>query len=124
MRILVVEDEPETADAVRQFLEYRGHDVEIAPSGLEAEHKADHLRPDVLVCDFKIEGSANGVDVAKSVRGRFDIPVIMVTGHRLSQAREKAREIEVNISAFRRKPISLPELASLIELLGHANADE
>lgn len=100
---------------MRQFLEFQGHNVDVAADHRTAIRKADDLQPELLVCDFKIRGHADGVDVATELQSQFDIPVIMVTGHRLSQAREKARDTDVRIAAYRRKPISLSELASLIE---------
>ena len=47
----------------------------------------------------------------------LDIPVILVTGHHLALARQEARDSRVNISAYRRKPVSLPDLAALVETL-------
>ncbi len=81
LRILIVEDQQETAIAMQRFLEFRGHSVDVARSGSTALKKADALQPEVVVSDFKIEGTANGVDVAKEFRSQFDVPIIMVTGH-------------------------------------------
>ena len=117
LRILVVEDEPETGSAVCRFLEYRGHQVNLADSEALAIRLADEMQPEVLVCDWKLAGNDDGVEVASRVQSRHDIPVILVTGHRLEQARKKARETQVEISAFRRKPVSLTDLAVLIESL-------
>lgn len=117
LRILIVEDEPETVRAVRQFFEFRGHQVESAGSGPAAMEIAEDQEPQIAICDFKIEGSMDGVDVAKHLRSRFDIPVVMVTGHQLSQAKRKARQIQADIQAFRRKPIILSDLADLVETI-------
>lgn len=121
LRILVVEDEPETALAVQRFLEFRGHTVALAQDGQGAEKMANKASPEVLVCDWKLAGDDDGVDVARKVRARHQVPVVMVTAHRLSEARRRASESDVAISAFRRKPVSLTELANLVESLGAAN---
>lgn len=116
-RILVVEDESHTREAVRRFLEFRGHHVEVAESGSRAIELAESSPPDVLVCDWKLNDERDGIDVAQHLQARFKIPVIMVTGHRLAQARQKARAKAVNVAAYRRKPVSLNDLAALIESL-------
>lgn len=118
LRILVVEDEPETGQAVQRFLEFRGHQVNLADSESLAIRMANELDPEVLVCDWKLADNDDGVEVAREVQSRHDIPIILVTGHRLDQAKKKAREIKVKISAFRRKPVSLADLATLIESFG------
>jgi CheY-like chemotaxis protein len=118
LRILVVEDELETGSAVCRFLEFRGHEVNLAGNESRAIQMADEMNPEVLVCDWKLAGNDDGVEVARKVQSRHDIPVILVTGYRLAQARKKARESQVEISAYRRKPISLEDLATLIESLG------
>ena len=121
LRILVVEDEPNTGQAVQRFLEYRGHEVRVARNASRAIEVAEELSPEVLVCDWKLAGNGDGVEVAGKVRAMNEIPVIMVTGHSLVQARNKARESNVDITAYRRKPVSLSDLASLIESLEIAN---
>jgi CheY-like chemotaxis protein len=120
LRILVVEDEPETGSAVRRFLEYRGHKVDLAESESMAIRMADELQPEVMICDWKLSDNDDGVEVARRVKSRHDIPVVLVTGHRLAQARKKARDSEVEINAYRRKPLSLADLANLVESLAIA----
>ncbi len=115
MRILVVEDEPHTSQAVQRFLEFRGHEVDVARSGSKAIELAAVRSPQVLVCDWKLEGGRDGVDVARQLQSHYRVPVILVTGHRLAQARKKARDSRVEVLAFRRKPVSLSDLAALIE---------
>lgn len=117
LRILFVEDDPEAARAVRQYLEYLGHKVDLANNAARATQIARSNSPDVVVCDWKLANNDDGVDVAGRINSLCDIPVILVTGHRLALARQEARASRVNISAFRRKPLSLPDLAALIDSL-------
>lgn len=116
-RVLVVEDEPTSLDAVRRFLEFRGHDVSAAATAEEALEVARRFDPQVLVCDWQLNGSADGVDVAERLQRRHDLAVIMVTAHRLESLKEKVRRFAVNVSAYRRKPVSLASLAEIIEAL-------
>lgn len=120
-RVLVVEDEPTSRDAVRRFLEFRGHDVAVAASASEAIEQAGQFEPEVLVCDWKLDGGGDGggdgVDVANDLQRRYNLTVIMVTAHRLEALKEKARSHAVTVSAYRRKPVSLASLAEVIESL-------
>lgn len=121
LRILIVEDEQETGHAVKRFLEFRGHQVDLANDESSATQLAEETVPEVLVCDWKLANNDDGVEVAQRIQAQQEVPVILVTGHRLAQARQKARETEVEIAAYRRKPVSLDELAALIESLGDAD---
>lgn len=119
-RVLVVEDEPTSLDAVRCFLEFRGHDVSAAATAEEALEVAKQFDPQVLVCDWQLDGAGtDGVDVAESLQRRHNLAVIMVTAHRLESLKEKVRRFAVDVSAYRRKPVSLASLAEIIESLDY-----
>jgi CheY-like chemotaxis protein len=77
-RVLVVDDEPELAEVVREYL--RDHyDVEVANSGTDALAAARARRPDVVFLDLNMPGPS-GLEVLKELRATHDgIPVIMVT---------------------------------------------
>lgn len=114
-RILVVEDEQNARDAVQRFLQFRGHDVAVAATVQDALDRAAQCPPDVLVCDWKLDGDADGVDMAATLQRRFDMAVILVTAHRIEDLKRKARTSGLCVSAYRRKPLSLAGLADVIE---------
>ncbi|HET9229599.1 MAG TPA: MEDS domain-containing protein, partial [Thermoanaerobaculia bacterium] len=49
-RILVVEDNPDAAETLRDFLELSGHEVELAKSGADGIEAARHFHPEVVLC--------------------------------------------------------------------------
>lgn len=116
-RVLVVEDEPTAREAVRRFLEFRGHNVSVAASAEEALAEAERFAPEVLVCDWQLDAGADGVDVADSLQRKHKLAVIMVTAHRLEALKDKVRRFDIDVSAYRRKPVSLASLAETIESL-------
>lgn len=118
-RVLVVEDEPTAREAVRLFLEFRGHYVAVAATAREALEAAERSEPQVLVCDWQLDSGPDGVHVADSLQRKHHLAVIMVTAHRLEALKEKIRRFAVNVSAYRRKPVSLASLADIIESLDH-----
>ena len=80
--ILIVEDEFITATDIRGSLEALGYDVPaIVDTGEEAVRKAGELRPSLVLMDIGLAGRMNGIEAAKLIRERFDIPVIILTAH-------------------------------------------
>ena len=119
VRVLVVEDEPTAREAVRLFLQFRGHDVSVAATAQEALEAAERFEPQVLVCDWQLDSGADGVHVADRLQRKHALAVIMVTAHRLDALKEKVRRFAVDVSAYRRKPVSLASLAEIIEALDY-----
>jgi DNA-binding NarL/FixJ family response regulator len=63
-RILIAEDEASVRNAIRTFIEQRSHfEVCEAVDGDEAIHKAQDLKPDLVVLDLRLP-IANGIEVA------------------------------------------------------------
>jgi CheY-like chemotaxis protein len=114
-RILIVDDEANSRDAVQRFLQFRGHDVAVAATAEDALQRAAESRPDVLVCDWKLDGDTDGVDMAAVLQSRFKVPVVLITAYRIEDLKRKARNSGISVSAYRRKPLSLAGLADLIE---------
>jgi CheY-like chemotaxis protein len=77
-RVLVVDDEPELAEVVREYLRDR-YDVEVANSGPAALALFRARRPDVVFLDINMPGPS-GIEVLKELqRADASVPVIMVT---------------------------------------------
>jgi CheY-like chemotaxis protein len=94
-RILIVEDDKPSADAMALMLRHVGHRVAIAPSGHEALGSVMHETPDLVMLDLGIPG-ANGADVLEVLRSylRLDsLPVVVWTGMADSDLAKRAREL-------------------------------
>jgi signal transduction histidine kinase/CheY-like chemotaxis protein len=66
-RILVIEDNVDAADSLREALECGGHEVAVAYDGPEGLARARELEPEVVLCDIGLPGM-NGFDVARALR--------------------------------------------------------
>jgi two-component system CheB/CheR fusion protein len=66
-RVLIIEDNPDAADSLREALEMGAHEVEVANSGPDGIEKARSIRPDVVLCDIGLPGM-DGYDVARALR--------------------------------------------------------
>ena len=81
-RIMIVEDEQITATDIEDILTHLGHHVvAVVTSGAAALAEADAERPDLILMDIRIKGNMDGIEAARKIRERFDIPSIFLTAH-------------------------------------------
>src|SRR5205807_6743794 len=93
-RILVVEDNREAAETLRDVLELSGHEVSLAFSGPEGVLTARTLQPDVVLCDIGLPGM-DGYQVAQAVRQDPAIAathLIAVSGYGQEEDRQRSHE--------------------------------
>jgi CheY-like chemotaxis protein/anti-sigma regulatory factor (Ser/Thr protein kinase) len=86
-RLLVVDDDPDVADLVRQLLEDEGYTIEAAADGLAALQALEQRRPDAILLDLLMP-QMDGFDVIRRLQAdaeRRDIPVIVLTAKELSR---------------------------------------
>ena len=78
-RILVVDDEPDAVELLRDFLTGKGYEVSTAASGEEALKKVKKERPHLILLDIRMPGM-NGLEVLRRVRQiDQEVGVIIVT---------------------------------------------
>ena len=115
-RVLVVDDNHDAADALRDLLRVVGHEVEVAYDGPEALAVAARFRPEVAVLDVGLP-VMSGYELAKRLRERGDdVRLLAVTGYGQEHDRESARQ-----AGFERhfvKPVEPGELFAAIERAG------
>jgi DNA-binding NtrC family response regulator len=89
-RILAVDDERDTCEALAEMLAAWGHKVETALDGSEAIAKADEFRPDVVVSDVAMPGQS-GLQLLDVFKEYYpDCPVILLTGQGTVEAAVEA----------------------------------
>ena len=76
--ILVVEDDPKTADLLRLYLERERYAVQVEVDGQAGIEAAFATEPDLIVLDIMLP-VIDGIDVCRAVRERSEVPIIMVT---------------------------------------------
>jgi CheY-like chemotaxis protein/anti-sigma regulatory factor (Ser/Thr protein kinase) len=98
-RLLVVDDDPNVANLVRQLLEADGYAIEAAADGKVALRVLAERRPDAILLDLKMP-EMDGFDVVRKLRedaDRCDIPVIVLTAKLLTRMEE--RHLKEQVSA-------------------------
>jgi PAS domain S-box-containing protein len=117
-RVLVVEDNPDTAESVKMLLEVRGHRVRVAYDGVAALHAARASVPDVMLVDIGLPG-IDGYEVARRVRRDPDlkrIVLIALTGYGRDEDKEHARA--AGFDHHLTKPVGLDALQGLVARFG------
>ena len=67
LRVLVVEDHPDTAEMLAKWAELSGHSARVCRTGFQALHAAPTFQPDVVLLDIGLP-DMNGWDLARSFR--------------------------------------------------------
>ena len=118
-QVLVIEDEPNIAEAISFILSRDGWSVSTHASGTTAVQAVRDSKPDVLILDVMLPGKS-GYDILQDLRSADDtraLPVLMLTARGQKTDRELAERLGVN--RFMTKPFSNSEmLTNLRELVG------
>ncbi|AKB86121.1 response regulator [Methanococcoides methylutens] len=121
--ILVVEDENIVALSIKKKLELMGYSViDTASSGEDAVVKADLFYPDLVLMDVMLRGEMDGIEAAKMIREKFDIPVIFLTAYTDDKTLERAKMAEPY--GYISKPFKEQDLKSNIEMALHKHEKE
>ncbi len=76
--VLVVEDDPKTAELIRLYLDREGYPVMVAKNGREALDLARRHRVEIVLLDVMLP-EMDGMDVCRVLRGESDVGIILVT---------------------------------------------
>ena len=116
-RILVVEDNEPSRDALTRRLARRGYDVVPAGDGLEAVTLAHETLPDLILMDLGLPG-IDGWEATRRLKqhdATRRIPIIVLSAHAMADDRELA--LAAGGDDFDTKPVRLPVLLAKIERL-------
>jgi two-component system, OmpR family, alkaline phosphatase synthesis response regulator PhoP len=109
--VLVVDDEPQIAQIVRDYLRQAGFAVVTTADGLEAVTLTRQCRADLVVLDLGLP-RLDGLDVARRLRRDTDIPIIMLTA-RVEES-DRLLGLEVGADDYVTKPFSPRELVARV----------
>jgi DNA-binding response OmpR family regulator len=110
MRVLVVEDNPKLAAAIRRVLEEQGWAVDVSGEGHEAEELLGREPYDLAVLDLMLP-DRDGVELCRSLRKRsIATPVLMLTS--LSSTRHKVDGLDAGADDYLTKPFEFDELVA------------
>ena len=112
IRILALDDDPDTAAALRDFFEARGDEVRAVGGGPEAARLADEWQPDVIFCDVA-RPALDSAAVTRAVRRDPRLAdTVLIALSSSDSAAERARAAGFNHHLT--KPAGLHEMLQFI----------
>jgi two-component system sensor histidine kinase/response regulator len=123
-RVMIVEDEAIAALYLKEMLLKKGYAVVgTAVAAEEAIMQAGYLNPDLVLMDIFLKGKMDGIEAARYIYGKLNIPVIFLTSYSQESLVESA--IHTEPFGYLVKPYNESELYACIEiaLLKHRSAN-
>jgi PAS domain S-box-containing protein len=119
IRVLVVDDEPDARETMRQILEHCNAEVQTASSAAEAISRLEKWRPDVLLSDIGMPGE-DGYELVRRVRELpaergGQTPAAALTA--FARVEDRRRALRAGFQMHLAKPVDIQELATVVASL-------
>lgn len=119
-RILVVDDEANIRNVVREYAEFDDYEVDEVENGMEAVKKCREENYDLIIMDVMMP-RLDGYSAVKEIKKTKDIPVIMLSAR--GEEYDKLFGFEIGIDDYVTKPFSPKELMARVKaVLSRHNA--
>ncbi len=112
--ILIVDDDPRTAELLTMMFELEGYSTAVANDVTMAIETIQHSKPDALVVDVMMPG-ASGLALCRYIRNNPELaglPIVIVSAK--SQPEDKQAGLEAGADVYLTKPVSQAELLDAI----------
>jgi len=111
-RLLVVDDDPAIRDMLSDYLSSHGYEVALADGGAAMRAELERAKPALLLLDIGLPGE-DGLTLARFVRERYDVGIIMVTG--ADEVVDRVAGLEVGADDYVAKPFDPRELRARVK---------
>lgn len=117
--ILLLEDDVQLSDTIKQFLEYSGYNIYPAYNASEAKDLLYEKSIDLMLLDVKVPHQ-NGFDFLQEVRDSGNLtPAIFITS--LNSVDDVTNGFNIGCDDYIRKPFALKELLARVEVISKRN---
>src|SRR5438874_10581677 len=113
-RVLVVEDDDAIAQVLQRSLRMEGYEVRVSGDGVDALDQAHAFLPDLVVLDLGLP-RLDGIDVARELRSRDDVPILMLTARDAVESRVEG--LDSGADDYLVKPFERQELLARLRAL-------
>jgi DNA-binding response OmpR family regulator/two-component sensor histidine kinase len=113
LRLLIVEDNIDAAETLKEVLQMAGHEVAVAHDGADGVAQARSMKPDVVLCDIGLPG-LDGYEVARRIRADPSISptLIALTGY--TRPEDERRTFKAGFDHHLGKPVPMAELEQVL----------
>src|SRR5690242_17373309 len=114
MKLLVVDDDPNIAQAIKLAfsMQWQGVEVRVAYDGSSGLDAFFETQPDVILLDVGLPGGLSGFEVLEQIRRISDVPILMLSAH--GQELDKVRGLELGADDYVTKPFGHLELLARV----------
>jgi len=119
LRVLLVEDDPDLAEATAEFLRLEALDVRIAASGRDALETATGFQPQLVLCDLNLP-DMTGLELVRSLRSNPSTKgtyIAILTAMRERDLTGRMEAGEQQADAFISKPLTFDAVRRFKEML-------
>lgn len=114
LSVLIIEDNPDAAEALEMLLGMAGHRPELAADAQTGLDKARRLQPQVILCDIRLPGDVDGYEIARTLRAEGTRSyLVALTGYGQEHDRQRSREAGFDLHLT--KPVQPDELFRLLQ---------
>lgn len=110
--VLVVDDDSEIRNLLREYLQKNGYRVSVAADGKEMWRALEHAAPDIVVLDLMLPGD-DGLTLCRKLRARSSLPIIMLTAR--GEETDRIVGLEMGADDYLAKPFGPRELLARIK---------
>ncbi len=120
MKVLIVEDNVDLNESLKEILELNGYNVEVAFDGEEGLEMAKMVEPDVIILDIMLP-KIDGYQVCQILRQRgINTPILMLTAK--DSLSDKVKGLDIGADDYLPKPFEIEELLARIRALIRRNS--
>ncbi len=113
-RVLIVDDNEDSAESMAVLLRLHGHEVRLAYDGLLALQEAQAFRPELIFLDLDLP-KMDGYEVARRLRPAMEgVTLVAMTGYGQEEDRQRTQEAGFNLHLV--KPVDFDRLEELLSL--------
>ena len=110
--ILIIDDDPEIIDLLKDFFEGHDFNVGTASTGVEGLDYFKESLPELVVTDLLLPGE-HGINVIKTIKEKYFVPVIIMSSI-YKEAEIKSLMEDYFVEAFFEKPFDLKDLLNKV----------
>ena len=117
-KVMIVEDDPVTAMNLQMALENQGYEVvATVDSSIQAPNKIKVYEPDIVLVDISLQEESDGIELAKYIKEKHNLPFIYLTAHCDAAIIDEAKQTEPY--GYIVKPFDPESLHATIQMAMH-----